>query len=250
MARNEAQIEAARYTTRTTEIDNGKGYWSHLRVEVLRDGEVVGEYRRRYSSLFQTFHPFVGVDGQVYALYSRDYTATRVMRLPSCEDVGGEEPSGNGFCPTGYYVPTDEDNPYIQGRFGFVSGCVWGDDTSWKIQHLDLSKIAEGILARDERYGYVEMPGNVKTLKECVDCDLWDEDRPIVRIAAADDYHTDGGETWKDRAHRKEMEDAARAEAEACALLVEGMANEVPQPTPQEIAAALRARHPAKVPTT
>lgn len=97
MTRDEVQIEAARYTTRTTKIDMGKGFWSHLRVEVLRDGEAVGEYRRYYSSMYQTFHPFVGVDGQVYALYSRSYTATRVMRLPSCEDVGGEEPSGNGF---------------------------------------------------------------------------------------------------------------------------------------------------------
>lgn len=250
MTRDEAQIEAERYTTRTTKIDNGKGYWSHLRVEVLRDGELVGEYRRNYPSMYRTFHPFVGMDGQVYALYSRDYTATRVMRLPSCEDVCGEESSSYGFCPTGYYVPTDEDNADIQGRFGFVSGCVWGDDTSWKIQHLDLSKIAEGILVRDDRHGYIEMPGNVKTLKDCVDCDLWDEKHPIVRIATADDYHTDGSETWRDRAHRKEMEDAARAEAEACALLIESMAGEGPLPTPQEIAAAIRARHPAKVPTT
>lgn len=249
MTRDEAQAEAARYTTRTTKIDMGKGFWNHLRVEVLRDSEAVGEYRRSYYALLQTFHPFVGVDGQVYALYSRDYTATRVMRLPSCEDVGGEEPASYGFCPAEYYVPTDKDNPHIQGRFGFVSGCEWGDDTSWKIQHLDLSKIAEGILARDDRYGYIEMPEGVM-LKECVDCGPREEDHPLIRLARSEREHTNVGERWKDRARREEREKAVRAEAEACALLIEGMAHEVPPPTPAEIAAALRARHPAKVSAT
>ena len=28
---------------------------------------------------------------------------------------------------------------------GFVAGCVWGDDSSWKIEYLDLSKADEGI---------------------------------------------------------------------------------------------------------
>jgi len=26
------------------------------------------------------------------------------------------------------------------GAFGFIWGCVWGDDASWKVQYLDLSR--------------------------------------------------------------------------------------------------------------
>jgi hypothetical protein len=43
------------------------------------------------------------------------------------------------------------------GEFGFVWGCVWGDDSSWKVQCLDLRRIREGVISRDERFGYVEI---------------------------------------------------------------------------------------------
>lgn len=42
---------------------------------------------------------------------------------------------------------------------GFIAGCVWGDDSSLKIQYLDLSRADEGIVKRDERFGYIEMAG-------------------------------------------------------------------------------------------
>lgn len=45
---------------------------------------------------------------------------------------------------------------------GFVAGCIWGDDSSWKIQYLDLSRIEEGIIRREERFGYIELPGSVR----------------------------------------------------------------------------------------
>ena len=47
------------------------------------------------------------------------------------------------------------DHEWPTGEFGFVWGCVWGDDSSWKVQHLDLSRVGEGELTRDERFGYV-----------------------------------------------------------------------------------------------
>jgi hypothetical protein len=53
------------------------------------------------------------------------------------------------------YVPV---GPLTYHPFGFVSGCVWGDDSSWKLQYLDLSRAAEGILRREERFGYLELP--------------------------------------------------------------------------------------------
>jgi hypothetical protein len=44
-----------------------------------------------------------------------------------------------------------------RGDFGFVWGCMWGDDLSWKVQYLDLSSVQQGELVRDERFGYVQL---------------------------------------------------------------------------------------------
>lgn len=41
------------------------------------------------------------------------------------------------------------------GDFGFVWGCMWGDDAGWKVQYLDLSRINEGVITRDDRFGYI-----------------------------------------------------------------------------------------------
>lgn len=54
--------------------------------------------------------------------------------------------------------------------FGFVSGCYWGDDSSWKIQYLDLTKIERGIIKREEKFGYIELPSNL-SLKKAIDAD-------------------------------------------------------------------------------
>jgi hypothetical protein len=78
-----------------------------------------------------------------------------------------------GFCPVGFYVPDwwdlhDEsiipgseywnaDYEWPSGEFGFVWGCVWGDDSSWKVQYLDLARIHSGVIRREERFGYVEL---------------------------------------------------------------------------------------------
>ena len=83
--------------------------------------------------------------------------------------VIAEEPvSSGGFCPVGFYVPDwwdlhdesvipgseywSDDREWPSGEFGFVWGCVWGDDNSWKIQHLDLTGIQSGVILRNERF--------------------------------------------------------------------------------------------------
>lgn len=206
--------------------------WGHLRVGVFRqaDGveEQVGEYERNYRSLLSTFAHF-RADGRDLALYSPDYTCTRLMELPSCRDIGGEEPSAGGFCPVDYFVPyyielesrvdngpprryrkqmpTPEDRiaktvpftwppgsarpgrveqhhtapvgPITYHPFGFVAGCIWGDDSSWKLQYLDLSRAAEGILRREERFGYLELP-----------------DRPLERAIDLIDFQSDPDEDY------------------------------------------------------
>ena len=210
------------------EIDNGKNYWKYLNVGVFKVEndveEQIGEYKRNYSSLYNTFYHFQK-DGKDFALYSPDYTVTRIMELPSCRDIGGEEPSAGGFCPTDYFVPTYieqetswetvsargkiggdasirrlnnpsekdliksvESRDFLYQRtdepckittvnrpltsltyydFGFIAGCIWGDDSSWKIQYLDLSQIERGIIEREERFGYIELLEGVE-LKDAV----------------------------------------------------------------------------------
>ena len=209
------------YTARVIEaLNQGRPYWETLRVGVFRsDGDVeeqVGEYDRDYPSLFNTFfHCRYG--DQDYALYSPQYTVTRIMELPSCRDIGGEEPHSMGFCPVDLYVPRYIDREYTNPKgeqsryrvnnpkpeylgarvqtfyrrdeetgkqeseetpdrpvgpvvyypFGFVAGCIWGDDSSWKIEFLDLSEIHNGVIKRDARFGYIKMPVNM-SLKDAV----------------------------------------------------------------------------------
>lgn len=183
-----------KYTLETEDIDNGPNRWNYQRVRIYRrEGEhrrPVGEYVRNYSAFYGTFHPFVQARRE-YALYSRDYTATRVMSLPDCTDLGGEERHSFGFCPVSYFVPRVPDwadaggqfDP--EGRFGFVAGCIWGDDTSWKIQYLDLSRVAEGVISREERFGYIELTGDHTTLESAIDMGYWDREDQEIRIAAA-----------------------------------------------------------------
>lgn len=37
--------------------------------------------------------------------------------------------------------PRSDHDELPKGDFGFVWGCIWGDDSSWKVQYLDLSRI-------------------------------------------------------------------------------------------------------------
>ena len=167
-----------RYVVKLSAKPNASGTWDSTIVEVLRrqsaDGlEHVSTYERNYAML-QTFEPFRQKSREL-ALISRDYTKTAVMDLASGEIIAEEtEPTpGSGFCPVGFYVPDwwdvndgsvipgsnywNDDHEWPTGDFGFVWGCYWGDDSSWKIQYLDLRRVQEGIIGRDDRFGYVEL---------------------------------------------------------------------------------------------
>lgn len=154
------------YLVEIEDRENRPGTWNSLEVTVYRAGEIIGSYKRNYPTLFNTFVPFEK-DGKHYALYSPSYTVTRLLSLQPWEDLGGENPDSYGFCPTGYYVPKES-----QGYFGFICGCVWGDDTSWKIQFLDLAEAEKGIVKRDDRFGYIELLGGADTLANSIQIDL------------------------------------------------------------------------------
>ena len=188
------------YFVRTEAISNGPNRWGSLSVSIYRrigtDEVRIGEYIRNHPSLYNTFVPFK--KGEFwYALYSRDYTATRVMELPSCRDIGGEEPHTHGFCPVDYYVPYKHENVVKAGHgghFGFVAGCIWGDDSSWKIQFLDMLSVEKGILIRKELFGYLSMPPEVRELKQCIDLSHYNPpDYPHVALVAEVSFNITNG---------------------------------------------------------
>ncbi|MDX2087961.1 MAG: hypothetical protein SFX73_08930, partial [Kofleriaceae bacterium] len=104
-----------------------------------------------------------------------NYTRTAVLDLATGTVIAeeAEDAPGSGFCPVGFYVPDwwdvrdgsiipgseywNADREWLSGDFGFVWGGYWGDDSSWKVQHLDLSQIRDGIIKRDDRFGYVAL---------------------------------------------------------------------------------------------
>lgn len=161
-----------KYFLRATLRPNSPGTWSSAVVEVFSrsDPELkLFEYVRNHPSLYQTFEPFRQGDRE-YALTSRDYTTAEVVELPSGNVIATSEA---GFCPVGFYVPDwwdvhddskipgsiywDKHDESPTGQYGFIWGCFWGDDSSWKVRYLDLSHIQSGVLRCDERFGYVEL---------------------------------------------------------------------------------------------
>jgi hypothetical protein len=171
-----------KYVVKGLPQPNRPGTWDSTIVEVFRRTsssgglEKICEYERNHS-LLRTFEPF-RQGSRDFALISRDYTRTAVLDLESGSVIAEEmdEPgasSGAGFCPVGFYVPDwwevndgsmipgseywSADCEWPNGDFGFVWGCHWGDDSSWKVQYLDLSRVQQGVVQRDERFEYLEL---------------------------------------------------------------------------------------------
>lgn len=187
-----------KYSLRIGEIINPGNSWNCLEVEVFKSEDLGNEerifsYNRNYHSFYSTFFPFRSEDRNL-ALYSPEYMYTRLVDLDTGEDLGGESKDNVGykdhFCPVEYYVPfyrrvkfDKESEYYLTGEdcfnideeeigeerfgkieycdFGFVAGCFWSDDSSWKIQYLDLSRAEEGIISRTEKFGYIELPSRM-----------------------------------------------------------------------------------------
>jgi len=218
----------------TMPIENRPGTWNSTRVSIYRNEVLIGEYIRNYSRhSSDTFYPFI-IDNKWYALYSANYTATRVMRLYNnrIEDWCGEDGDENGFCPAEFYIPkyahsrdsmlvpstgetsiidwydTDcdindsefttvqQNSKFIElayCNFGFISGCIWGDDSSWKIRYIDLAQIPNKIINITEKFGYWEIPCNM-VLKQCINMANWEPDHRWINLTRAYHINLDTGE--------------------------------------------------------
>ena len=222
------------FSISTEEVKNSPGTWDSIKVSIFRDERLIGEYLRNYASYgTHTFYPFKA-NNEWYALYSANYTATRVMKLHSdrIEDWCGETPMSNGFCPVEYYIPTyihTIDSYIIRGEkkefdnftvdcdcseeefeeelnspglvklantnFAFLSGCVWGDDISWKLRYIDLSKIPDRVLEISDKFGYCQLPQEL-TLKQCIHMEGWEPNHNWVRIIKSNVHNIETGETY------------------------------------------------------
>lgn len=196
-------VPRERFSTEVSEVETEEGTWNTLHVDVLDDsGVVVTSYDRNHISFYRTFEPFRQGD-RLYALISSDYTATSVISLDTGETVASEKPHPGGFCPVGFYVPDwwdvnddsilpgsthwSDDRKKPDGMFGFVWGCIWGDDRSWKVQYLDLSKIGDGVIGRDDRFGYVELATNPKLdASDFIECNYYNGKCTITFAALAE----------------------------------------------------------------
>lgn len=196
-------------------VKNQPGTWNSTKVSIYRDGYIIGEYLRNYSAHgIGTFYPFE-IAGTWYALYSANYTSTRVMKLneSSIEDWCGENESAYGFCPVEFYIPryhrcvtsavidgitteheyysVDNDKEFLPDdpdvvsteycTFGFMSGCVWGDDSSWKLRYIDLTGVPDKVLTITDKFGYWELPDDLK-LKQCIGMTNWEPNHQWIKL--------------------------------------------------------------------
>jgi hypothetical protein len=200
------------------------GCWDVADVRILRrygngnPSPVVAEYHRDYRGRppFEPFRQVMHGEERHYALISLHYEQTDVMdlstgRIIASEDCGADEPDGYGFCPVGFYVPDwrdvhdDSDFPgawhwddrhdrWPDGTLGFVWGCYWGDDNGWKVQALDLTGIAEGVITRDARFGYQHLASKPGDAREFIQVSCGEGNRgPTVTFTVPKQF-TIGGE--------------------------------------------------------
>lgn len=209
------------FDIRAEKVD-GRG-WGSTRVTITRDGGEIMSYERSYPSYGEaTFSPFKAADGTWLALASRNYTCTEIVRVEDGTWIGGEKPDRLGFCPVELLVPRwrsyrypnapDLETQYVteceddrrlgklwrmaeQGQIefgeegwmpiGFVAGCVWGDDTSWKVEAFDLARASDGNLRRIAPWGYASLPPTFGGLREALHYDeFWEPGETLCGIVS------------------------------------------------------------------
>ena|SRR5271168_1763735 len=167
--------------TYSVERKKGKKLNPHLIVSVYQTNEngekiKISQYDRDHHDFFNTFFPF-RQDNKDYALISKHYSKTSIIELPSCKMVA-EEPWSlkESLCPMDFYVL--ENNPTI----GFVAGCRYNDDTTYKIEYLDLTNITRGKILRDNRFGYIELSEGIR-LKDAIQHTVYNNKDSTLDIA-------------------------------------------------------------------
>lgn len=88
-----------------------------------------------------------------------------------------------------------ETSDILYQNFGFVAGCVWGDDSSWKIRHIDLKDVEAGVIDVTDKLGYIEMLPT-HNLKQAIDMSLCDEvGEKSIHVATRKWFDLDSGDS-------------------------------------------------------
>ena len=117
-------------------------------------------------------------------------------RLPGCRQPKDPDleprtlryPDAEGKEVVSTYQPL---TPLTYVPYGFVAGCYWGDDSSWKIQYLDLSQAHRGIVTRDERFGYIVLP-DALSLADAVRIGGDDSEDPYLHLSIRETFRLSG----------------------------------------------------------
>jgi len=164
-----------------------KNIWTYKEVKVYYRNTLIFTYLRKYPSYaLTTFSPFFK-DNTWYFLYSDNYTQIRCGKiLPdlSVQIIAETYSDSFSFCPVEIYNFFYKNYTYstikgelehftlsncgiteekyekegftqdaiIYPNFALISGCIWGDDSSWKLRILDLSEIERGKLTSPDIY--------------------------------------------------------------------------------------------------
>lgn len=209
-----------------SEIDNGPDILPSLKVRVSKRNDtndiIVCEYIRNHPTFgTNTFYPFK-VNNEWFALYSANYTTTRVMKIfdNTVVDWCGLD---NNFCPTEFYIPcynkfifntvevysvdstylspesfveTQESDNFVESKyctFGFVSGYTEDDTDNWKLRYIDLSKILEKEINITEKFRYWPLPVN-QTLTQCINMSRWEPGHEWIELTRSEHINLITGE--------------------------------------------------------
>lgn len=191
-------------------IDHGPGFWKTQRIGVFDGETQIGDYEYGYSSglPFYAFRQddkwYALYCGNDYT-NTRIMSLPDCKDIGGEAKV----PGGAGFCAVEIWVPAyyvhhvdlsgnperniapyrsffkihdDNDGGRVDGQssrpesdwsyelFAFRSGCVWGDDSSWKLQMLDLRRVSEGLLTTQD-IGYIELADDKLSLSDHIRLD-------------------------------------------------------------------------------
>jgi hypothetical protein len=151
--------ESGKYKLEVTSVATRPGCWNHTVGVVSRDGQVIAEVKRNYSSfpfLFVENHP----NGHDYLVCGADYQGQTVIEL----DTGKRRDflpeaakKGHGFCWVDYSFNTKE-------QMLIVEGCIWA--CPYEYRFYDFSNPMEGWLQIEIDGDYVDAEGKSPTFNE------------------------------------------------------------------------------------
>ncbi len=188
------------YKIETVTRKSNPGCWDVIDITIKKDEEVVFEVTRRYSTMAEETTKFFELDGKEIVVYSDDYQTLNFFNLTDRQPIQLDEESKKqiyGFCPVEIIIPRykiedewyemDNDNGPLYHDFAMVSGCAWGDDSSWKLNIIDLKDLLSGKVRYvtnledlEPKWLYEELPSQLK-LKDCFNIDYDWEEIPIMR---------------------------------------------------------------------